>query len=122
MRTPLAARRAGAASRTSPPPTGSPSSTSSCRSPAATARAPDAPLVTLAAVAALLRRHLPADDPLAAYPDALEHRRTASATRAARLPHRQHRRVSCGGPDGRFVVVDYKTNWLGPVGRPAASR
>ncbi|HWN27055.1 MAG TPA: exodeoxyribonuclease V subunit beta, partial [Actinomycetospora sp.] len=20
------------------------------------------------------------------------------------------------GPDGRFVVVDYKTNWLGPVG------
>ena len=73
--------------------------------------------VTLAAVAALLRRHLPADDPLAGYPDALDH------PGAHGLGEQVLRGYLTGsidgvlrGPDGRFVVVDYKTNWLGPVG------
>ncbi|MDD7939275.1 UvrD-helicase domain-containing protein [Actinomycetospora lutea] len=76
-----------------------------------------APPVTLAAVAALLRRHLPADDPLAGYPDALDH------PGAHGLGEQVLRGYLTGsidgvlrGPDGRFVVVDYKTNWLGPVG------
>lgn len=78
---------------------------------------PDASPVTLTAVAALLRRHLPADDPLAAYPDALDH------PGAHGLGEQVLRGYLTGsidgvlrGPDGRFAVVDYKTNWLGPVG------
>jgi len=73
------------------------------------------PQVTLAQVAALLRRHLPADDPLARYPAALDD--------AHGLGEQVLRGYLTGsidgvlrGPDGRFVVVDYKTNWLGPVG------
>ena len=73
---------------------------------------PDSARVTLAAAAALLRRHLPAGDALAAYPDALEG-----------LDDRELRGYLTGSidavlraPDGRFVVVDYKTNWLGPIG------
>ncbi|GAA4784145.1 exodeoxyribonuclease V subunit beta [Actinomycetospora chlora] len=76
----------------------------------------DAP-VTLAEVAALLRRHLPAGDPLAAYPDALVH---PHAQAVAEQVLRGYLTGSIDGvlrgPDGRFVVVDYKTNWLGPVG------
>jgi exodeoxyribonuclease V beta subunit len=78
---------------------------------------PGAPPVTLAAVAGLLRRHLPADDPLAGYPDALDH------PGAHALGEQVLRGYLTGsidgvlrGPDGRFVVVDYKTNWLGPIG------
>ena len=99
------ARRAGA-------PTGSTSSTSSCRWPGATARS--AP-PTVAGIAALLRRHLPADDPLRGVRRRPRHpgaRRPA----AARLPHRQHRPGAAGrDADGtpRYLVVDYKTNWLG---------
>ncbi|GAA1333172.1 UvrD-helicase domain-containing protein [Pseudonocardia xinjiangensis] len=68
--------------------------------------------VPLAAVAPLLRRHLPADDPLVRYPDVL-----------AELPEQQLRGYLTGSidavlrlPGDRFAVVDYKTNWLGPVG------
>jgi exodeoxyribonuclease V beta subunit len=65
--------------------------------------------VTLQGVAALLRRHLPADDPLAGYPDLLETLEapalrgflSGSIDAVLRLP----------GP--RYVVVDYKTNRLG---------
>jgi exodeoxyribonuclease V beta subunit len=72
---------------------------------------PGAP-VALGALAPLLRRHLPADDPLASYPDAL-----------AVLPEQQLRGYLTGSidavlrlPGSRFAVVDYKTNWLGPIG------
>ena len=58
----------------------------------------------------LLRRHLPAGDPLAGYPDRLA---APGAAAAARLPHRQHRRRPAPAPGPRFAVVDYKTNWLG---------
>ncbi|GAA3042222.1 exodeoxyribonuclease V subunit beta [Pseudonocardia yunnanensis] len=68
--------------------------------------------VPLGAVAPLLRRHLAADDPLVGYPDVL-----------AGLPEQQLRGYLTGSidavlrlPDERFAVVDYKTNWLGPLG------
>ena len=72
--------------------------------------------MTLAAVAALLRRHLPADDPLAAYPDALEHQAHGLGDQVLRGYLTGSIDGVLRGPDGRFVVVDYKTNWLGPVG------
>ena len=73
------------------------------------------PTVTLAQVATVLRRHLPADDPLVGYPEALDD--------AHGLGEQVLRGYLTGSidavlrsPDGRFVVVDYKTNWLGPIG------
>ncbi|WP_066909316.1 UvrD-helicase domain-containing protein [Millisia brevis] len=71
--------------------------------------APDGRPITIASIARLMRRMLPADDPLAAYPDhlaRLEPTRlrgylTGSIDSVLRLP----------GP--RFVVVDYKTNRVG---------
>ncbi|TQM10712.1 UvrD-helicase domain-containing protein [Pseudonocardia kunmingensis] len=72
---------------------------------------PGAP-AALAALEPLLRHHLPADDPLHGYPDAL-----------AELAEQQLRGYLTGSidavlrlPGSRFAVVDYKTNWLGPVG------
>ncbi len=71
---------------------------------------------TLASVAELLGRWLPTDDPLAAYPaelaqpllagQALRGFLTGSIDSVLRIH-------SAGGP--RFVVVDYKTNRLGPA-------
>jgi len=71
---------------------------------------------TLGDVAALLARWLPPDDPLSSYPDELAHPTlgnqvlrgflTGSIDSVLRVPGRS-------GP--RFVVVDYKTNRLGPA-------
>jgi exodeoxyribonuclease V beta subunit len=69
--------------------------------------------VVLGDLVPLLRRHLPADDPLAAYPG-----------RLASLAGQPLRGYLTGSVDAvlrlrdpeRYVVVDYKTNWLGPVG------
>ncbi|GAA5130991.1 exodeoxyribonuclease V subunit beta [Pseudonocardia adelaidensis] len=70
------------------------------------------PPVTLGALAPLLRRHLPADDPLRNYPDAL--------AALAEQPLRGYLTGSIDAvlrlPGPRFAVVDYKTNWLGPMG------
>jgi exodeoxyribonuclease V beta subunit len=70
------------------------------------------PPVALDALVPLLRRHLPADDPLHSYPDAL-----------ALLTEQPLRGYLTGSidavlrlPGQRFAVVDYKTNWLGPMG------
>jgi len=73
---------------------------------------------TLRDIAGLLRRHLPATDPLAGYPDlldgpALGHQRlrgylTGSLDAVLRL------RAADGQP--RYLVVDYKSNWLGGLG------
>ncbi len=69
--------------------------------------------VSVSAVAALLRRHLPAGDPLAGYADRLDDPALADTLRGylsgsldlvLRVP---------GPPGGRFVVIDHKTNWLG---------
>ncbi|MFC5993242.1 UvrD-helicase domain-containing protein [Pseudonocardia hispaniensis] len=80
--------------------------------PLAGGDAPGAAL-TLGDLAALLRVHLPADDPLGRYPDLLD-----SAALCAQ-PLRGYLTGSIDAVlrvDGRFLVVDYKTNWLGPAG------
>ena len=69
--------------------------------------------VRLGDLVPLLRRHLPPGDPLAAYPDRLAPLQaqplrgylTGSIDAVLRLR----------GPE-RYAVVDYKTNWLGPIG------
>jgi len=61
-------------------------------------------------VGALLREHLPAGDPMAGYADRL------SGGVLGRQPLRGYLSGSVDAVlrlDGRFVVVDYKTNWLG---------
>lgn len=82
--------------------------------------------VLLGEVASLLAHHLPADDPLAAYPARLDHPLIAEETlrgflvgsidavmrvpvqaKASAAPQETEHR--------RYVVVDYKTNWLGPL-------
>jgi len=73
--------------------------------------------VLLGDMAALLRRHLPEGDPVRAYADHLDHPLlggqvlrgylTGSVDVVLRL------RDAAGEP--RYVVVDYKTNWLGPM-------
>ncbi len=78
--------------------------------------------VHLAAVAPLLRTHLPAGDPLRAYADRLEQPLLGGQTLRGylsgsidvvlRVPH---------GDSQRFVVVDYKTNRLDDPERPATT-
>jgi exodeoxyribonuclease V beta subunit len=78
--------------------------------------------VRLAALAPLLRTHLPAEDPLRAYADRLEQPLLGGQTLRGylsgsidvvlRVPH---------GAGQRFVVVDYKTNRLGDPEQPATS-
>ncbi len=75
----------------------------------------DAPRATLADVAALLREHLPADDPLVGYPD-----RLAGPTLTAQRLHgflTGSIDAILRTPTGGHLVVDYKTNRLaGPRG------
>ncbi|GAA1856269.1 exodeoxyribonuclease V subunit beta [Pseudonocardia ailaonensis] len=69
--------------------------------------------VTLGDLAPVLRRHLPAGNPLAGYPDLL------ASPGLAGQPLRGYLTGSIDAVlrvDGRFLVVDYKTNWLGPSG------
>jgi exodeoxyribonuclease V beta subunit len=86
----------------------------------------DAPTgrLTLAAIAALLREHLPQDDPLAGYADRLDDASLRQSLRGY-LTGSIDLVVRAGE---RYTVVDYKTNWLGASGeeltawhhRPAA--
>jgi exodeoxyribonuclease V beta subunit len=75
----------------------------------------EAPAITLAHVGALLAEHLPADDPMAAY---------ATRLGDGALGVQSLRGYLSGSVDvvlrvdGRYVVVDYKTNWLGEPGAP----
>jgi exodeoxyribonuclease V beta subunit len=73
--------------------------------------------LTLGAIAAVLREHLAAGDPLQGYADRLEDPAlrhnvrgylTGSLDLVVRVPGRE------GTP--RFAIIDYKTNWLGPPG------
>ncbi|HYH51992.1 MAG TPA: PD-(D/E)XK nuclease family protein, partial [Acidimicrobiia bacterium] len=77
--------------------------------------------VSIAAVAALLREHLPADDPLAGYADRLDDPALADTLRGylsgsldlvLRIP---------GAAGGRFAVIDHKTNWLGSGEEPLSA-
>ena len=74
-----------------------------------------APQIRLAAVGELWRSHLGGDDPLAAYADRLM---------GPALGGQPLRGYLSGSVDAvlrvgdRYLVVDYKTNWLGDPGRP----
>ena len=78
---------------------------------------------TLGDVADLLRTHLPPDDPFAAYAQRLDALHADERTRPAALRGYLTGsidavlRVEVGG-DTRYVVVDYKTNRLGPPDEP----
>ncbi|MGO1971539.1 MAG: UvrD-helicase domain-containing protein [Propionibacteriaceae bacterium] len=75
---------------------------------------------TLARVGDLLRRHLPADDPLAPYPDRLQHPLLAAEQLRGFLIGSIDAVLRVRDDDGtpRYLVVDYKTNWLGPLTQP----
>jgi exodeoxyribonuclease V beta subunit len=64
-------------------------------------------------LAPLLRAHLPADDPLAAYADRLE--QPAMGDQVLRGYLTGSIDVVLRVPSERFLVVDYKTNFLGPA-------
>ncbi len=77
----------------------------------------DAPTgrLTLHAIAAVLRSHLPRGDPMAAYAARLEDPALRSQVRGF-LTGSIDLVIRLDGP--RFAIVDYKTNWLGPAGEP----
>ena len=68
--------------------------------------------LTLKAIAGVLRTHLPAGDPMAAYADRLEDPALRAAVRGF-LTGSIDMVFRLDGP--RFAIVDYKTNWLGPL-------
>ena len=74
----------------------------------------------LADLVPLLREHLSFPDPLAAYPDALADPALADQTLRGFLTGSIDAVLRVPGPDGepRYLVVDYKTNWLGPLDGP----
>jgi exodeoxyribonuclease V beta subunit len=74
--------------------------------------------VSVTAVADLLRRHLPAGDPLAGYAERLADPALADTLRgylsgSLDLVLRIPGPVDGAGPGARFAVLDHKTNWLG---------
>jgi len=70
--------------------------------------------ITLGELAPVLRRHLRRDDPLAGYADRL------ASPGFSWLPLRGYLTGSLDAvlrlPGPRYLVVDYKTNWLGEIG------
>jgi len=71
--------------------------------------------ITLSMVGPLLRRHLPTSDSLVSYPDLLDDQALNSQALRGYLTGSIDavlRIRSAGGPP-RYLVVDYKTNWLG---------
>ncbi len=77
-----------------------------------------APVIRLSHVGELLRDHLPSGDPLASYADRLT---------GAALGNQSLKGYLSGSVDAvlrindRYVVVDYKTNWLGDPSEPLTS-
>ena len=72
--------------------------------------------IRLADVGELLRAHLPNDDPLASYADRLTGSRAGRPV-AEGLSDGFGRRGAAASAS-RYLVVDYKTNWLGDPARP----
>ncbi|MEJ8277521.1 UvrD-helicase domain-containing protein [Pseudonocardia spirodelae] len=74
--------------------------------------------LTLAGLAAAVRRHLGPGDPLHGYADLLDSPDLAGQPLRGYLTGSIDSVLRVRGGDGtdRFLVVDYKTNWLGPVG------
>ncbi|KUI26141.1 exodeoxyribonuclease V subunit beta [Mycobacterium sp. IS-1496] len=77
-----------------------------------------APAITLADVGRLLAGHLPADDVLASYVDRLTDRALGGQSLKGYLTGSIDAVLRVGG---RYVVVDYKTNWLGEPESPLTS-
>ena len=77
---------------------------------------------TVAELAGLLRRHLPSSDPLAGYADALNSPMLAWQRLRGYLSGSIDAVLRLRAPDGdaRYLVVDYKTNWLGTYGTDGA--
>ena len=73
---------------------------------------------TLRDLAALLRRHLPAGDPLAPYADVVDHPAYEQALRG----YLSGSLDLVLRVDGRYVVCDYKTNWLGDLDEHGGER
>ena len=72
--------------------------------------------VTLGLVGPLLRRHLDGSDPLAAYPDLLDDPTLASQVLRGYLTGSIDAVLRIWSEDQpRYLVVDYKTNWLGAL-------
>ena len=73
--------------------------------------------VWLGDLAPLLSRNLPDTDPLADYPDLLTHPPLAEESLRGYLTGSIDAVLRIGPPDAqRYLVVDYKTNWLGRGG------
>ncbi len=72
--------------------------------------------VTLADVGALLAQHLGTDDPLRPYADRLRTPGLGSQSLRGYLSGSIDVVLRVPGP--RYLVVDYKTNWLGPADQP----
>ncbi|HYI58900.1 MAG TPA: exodeoxyribonuclease V subunit beta, partial [Microlunatus sp.] len=65
----------------------------------------------------LLARHLPADDPLVGYPELLAHPPLAEESLRGYLTGSIDAVLRVGPTEARrYLVVDYKTNWLGRGG------
>jgi exodeoxyribonuclease V beta subunit len=75
--------------------------------------------IRLADVGRLLRSHLPADDPMAAYVDRLSGGALGSQPLRGYLSGSVDAVLRIPDPAGqRYLVVDYKTNWLGEPDKP----
>jgi exodeoxyribonuclease V beta subunit len=75
----------------------------------------------LGAIAALLRDHLAAEDPLFAYADRLADPALEGVLRGY-LTGSLDLVVRVRDPEGdRFAILDYKTNWLAPPGEPPSA-
>jgi exodeoxyribonuclease V beta subunit len=91
--------------------------------PLAGGDSPVATDATLGAMAGLLRRHLPNGDVLAAYAEALDVPGLAAQRLRGYLTGSIDsvlRLRDTPGGEPRYVVVDYKTNWLGAFGPDGA--
>ena len=71
--------------------------------------------VRLGQLAAILRRHLPAGDPLLPYADLLDHEELGGQVLRGYLTGSIDVVLRVGE---RYLVADYKTNWLGPADEP----
>ncbi|MFM9034916.1 MAG: exodeoxyribonuclease V subunit beta, partial [Mycobacterium sp.] len=78
-----------------------------------------APGVSLADAGRLLARHLPPADPLACYADRLTDATLGRQSLRGYLSGSLDVVLRVPSPDGhRYLVADYKTNWLGEADRP----
>jgi exodeoxyribonuclease V beta subunit len=76
----------------------------------------DGGCATLADLAPLLRAHLPEGDPVRGYADALDHPALGGQSLRGYLTGSVDVVLRLPGP--RYLIVDYKTNWLGPRDAP----